>query len=137
MSMEQPLPQFLDLEPKIAGPFTFKQLIFIAGIGVIILILFTAMPFSKFLLVAIPLAGLAIFLAFGKIRGFPAPIVLARSLGFLFAGKIYVWKKKGIQADLPIAKREVKDKIIKPQASIKIGSNSKLENLKKLIEING
>ncbi|MDD5621084.1 MAG: hypothetical protein PHS27_00580 [Candidatus Pacebacteria bacterium] len=135
--MEQPLPQFLDLQPKVAGPFTFKQLIFVAGIGVIILILFTMMPMGTFLLVAIPLAGLALFLAFGKIRGFPAPTVLARSFGFLFAGKVYVWKKKGAQAELPVVKKAEKVEVLRPQASMKLDKNSKLEDLKKIIEISG
>lgn len=135
--MEQPLPQFLDLQPKVAGPFTFKQLIFIAGIGVIILILFTMIPMGTFLLVAIPLAGLAIFLAFGKIRGFPAPTVLARSFGFLFAGKVYVWHKKGAQTDLPITKKAEGVEKFKPKTSMKVGGGSKLEDLKKIIEING
>lgn len=136
--MEQPLPQFLDLQPKVAGPFTFKQLLFIAGIGVIILILFTVMPMGKFLLFAIPLAGLAVFLAFGKIRGFSAPTVLARSLGFLFAGKVYVWHKKGSQADLPITKKlDDPAEVLKPNASMKLNSGSKIDSLKKIIEING
>lgn len=135
--MEQPLPQFLDLQPKVAGPFTFKQLIFIAGIGVIILILFTQLKLGTFLLLALPLAGLAVFLAFGKIRGFPAPTVLARSFAFLFMGKVYVWHKKGAQAELPnIKKAEIKQEL-KPTASLQLDKNSKLKGLKKLIEING
>jgi hypothetical protein len=135
--MEQPLPQFLDLQPKVAGPFTFKQLIFIAGIGVIILILFTTVPLGKFLLFAIPLAGIAIFLAFGKIRGFPAPTVLARSFSFLLTGKVYMWRKKGEQAALPSIKKASPSQEIQSKVPLKLHSGSKLRDLKKIIEING
>jgi len=135
--MEQPLPQFLNIEPKVAGPFTFKQLLFIAGIGIIILILFTLMPIGTFIILAIPLAGLALFLAFGRIKGFPAPTVLARSFSFLFTNKVYVWRKKGGETitELPHTIKRAEEPKTKVEPSLKIAGNSKLKKLGNLIQI--
>lgn len=134
--MQYSTPQFLELKTKIAGPFNFRQLMFIGGIGVIILILFTIMPFGKFLLIAIPLAGIALFLAFGKLKGFPAPIILARAFSFLFKKKMYVWSKIELPAaNLPNYSKKETEKIIKPAATLKIAEGSRLKKLIKAIEI--
>jgi len=136
--MEQQVPQFLNVQPKVAGPFNFKQLLFIAGFGLIILIFFTTLSLPVFITVAIPLAGIALFLAFGKIKGFPAPTVLARSFGFLFASKIYVWKKKEGQGIIPsFEKKEavVAKKIERPQAQLKTGQGSSLKGLNNMLEL--
>ncbi len=134
--MEYSTPQFLELKPKVAGPLTFRQLIYIGGIGVVLLILFTVMPLGKFLLIAIPSSGIALFLAFGKIRGFPAPTLLARSFIFLFQGKIYVWQKKEMpMPSLPSSKKISKEDDIKPQPTLKIAEGSRLKRLTNIIEI--
>ncbi len=135
--MEQPLPQFLDLQPKVAGPFTFKQILFIAGIGLIVLILFTQLPMGTFLIIALPLAGLALFLAFGKIRGFSAPTILARSFGFLFGSKIFIWRKTGEPSPEFIQKAVAPEKklVDRPEASLKLAPKSKLKNLSNLVEL--
>jgi hypothetical protein len=95
------------------------------------------MPFGKFLMFAIPLGGLALFLAFGKIKGFPAPTVLARSLSFVFTGKVYVWHQKGEQAALPTIKKATPAQEIQSKVPLTLYSGSKLGKLKKIIEING
>lgn len=134
--MEYSTPQFLELKPKVAGPLNFRQLVFVGGIGIIILILFTIMPFGKFLLVAIPLAGIALFLAFGKLKGFPAPTILSRSFSFLFKNKMYVWSKKELPApSLPNYSKKEAEKIIKPAATLKIAEGSRLKKLVNAIEI--
>lgn len=134
--MEHPLPQFLDIKPKIAGPLTLHQLIYVGGIGIIILILFSVLPFGKFIMAAIPLAIISFFLAFGKIRGFPAPTVLARSFSFIFTGKIYLWQQKtGESPKLAKAKKKEGGKQKRPETSLKIAEGSRLKKLGNIIEI--
>jgi hypothetical protein len=88
------VPKFIEHKPKIVGPLTFQQFIFIgiaAGTGFILY--FTA-PFQIFLVTTIILVGGGSALAFVKIEGRPLPEVLKNLFRFSFAPKLYLWKKK-------------------------------------------
>ncbi len=134
--MEYSTPQFLELKPKVAGPLNFRQVVYIGGIGAIVLVLFTLMPLGKFLIVAIPASGIALFFAFGKIKGFSAPNFLARAFTFLFRGKMYVWQKKEMPAPhLPSSKKAIERNDIRPQATLNVAGGSRLKKLTNIIEI--
>lgn len=93
--MEFTVPQFIEKEAKIVGPFTFKQFIFIGIAGGLCVFLFFTVPFSLFLILAIFLLGGAFALAFFKIQRVSLPVFIKNLFSFLFKPKIYLWKKKG------------------------------------------
>jgi hypothetical protein len=65
------VPQFIEIEDKIFGPFTWKQFVYLAGgIGLSAVIFFAA-PFIVFVLIGVPLGGLAILLAFYPVNNRP------------------------------------------------------------------
>jgi hypothetical protein len=132
--MEYSLPQFLEIKPKIAGPLTLRQLIYIASTGIILSILFFTMPLGRFALIAIFMVGIAVFLAFGKIRGFPAPTVIVRSLKFAFSSKIYLWQKKEMPPQVLPREKKPKEKEAMPPTPT-IAGKSRLKKLANLIEI--
>jgi len=77
--MEYPLPQFLQIKPKVAGPLNFRQLAYIvAGALVATIFYFTLHSVIQFLLVGIPIMIVALVFAFGKIKGFPLPTILKK-----------------------------------------------------------
>lgn len=135
--MQYPLPQFLSIKPKVAGPFDFRQLAYIVGGALVSTIFYFTMPsVIYFLLIAIPIMGVSLILAFGKIKGFPIPTIAMRSFFFVFAGKKYIWKKT--ERPAPIihrAQEKKKEEVIDPTVNLKIAEKSRLKDISKLIEI--
>ena len=88
------VPQFIEHEPKIVGPLTFKQFIFIGIAGAICFVFYFTVPFFIFipLLIVIMLGGFA--LAFLKTGGQSLPVVLKNFFSFSVAPKMYLWKQK-------------------------------------------
>ena len=134
--MEYPLPQFLQIKPKVAGPLDLRQLIYIVSGAIVSVIFYFTMPLMRFVLFAIPIMGVSLAFAFGKIKGFPIPTILKRSFLFTFAGKRYIWHK--IEAPVPVLPRATK-KIVPerklPDSTLKVAEKSKLKKIANLIEI--
>ena len=88
------VPQFIEHEPKIVGPFTFKQFIFIGIGGAFCFVLYFTVPFFIFILCSIVIMLMAFALAFLKSGGRTLPVVLKNFFFFSLSPKIYLWKKK-------------------------------------------
>jgi hypothetical protein len=91
------VPKFIEREPKIVGPLTFKQfLFFLVGGGVILFLYLTLKKksFPLFLLLMLVTTGISFLLAFGKASGRPIPIFLKNFFTFLGAPKLFAFKKK-------------------------------------------
>ncbi len=93
MCMQFRTPQFIDIEDKIFGPFTFKQFIYMLGGAFMAYLSFTILP----LIIGIPLgfglAVLALLLAFYKVNNRPFITVVQAWLKYQAASKLYVWHK--------------------------------------------
>ncbi len=130
--MEYIVPQFIEREPKIFGPFTFKQFIFIGSAGGIsIFLYFTIKSFALFLISAIILMGGAFALAFFKRGGFPLPKLIQNFFVFLAKPKIYLWGKKTIPPKI-FSKTEKPEE--EEESVLKIAEKSRLRNLYTLLE---
>ena len=91
--MQFQVPQFIDVEDKIFGPFTLKQFIYLAGGAGIAVIMFTFLPKFLAFVVAAPFAGLAATLAFYKPNNRPFVFTLESMVKYFFGERLYVWKK--------------------------------------------
>ena len=91
------VPQFIEHEAKIVGPFTFRQFVFIAIAGAISFFVYTIAPFFVFVIVAVFSGGIALALAFLQINGRSLPMVISSFFRFNLAPKMYLWKKSTIQ----------------------------------------
>lgn len=135
--MEFTVPQFIEREPKIVGPFTFKQFIFIGIAGGICIFLFFTVPLYIFIVATIILLGGAFALAFLKIGKTSLPVFIKNFFSFLFKPKIYLWKKK---TSPPKFLRKEKEKIKKKEEEIgeesklKVSTGSRLDELFTRIE---
>jgi len=134
--MQYPLPQFLTIKPKIAGPFNFRQLAYIVGGALISVIFYFTTSMMKFVLISIPIMITALVFAFAKVKGFPLPTILIRSFSFLFKSKIYLWHKKE-QPMYSLPKKPKKKEEQKPDIAPtpKIAGESRLKRVSNLIEI--
>ncbi|MBM3251014.1 MAG: hypothetical protein FJZ07_02155 [Candidatus Nealsonbacteria bacterium] len=93
--MEFTVPQFIEREPKIVGPFTFKQFIYVGVAGGLCLLLFFILPLPFFIVIALILLGGGFALAFLKVNKTSLPVFLKNLFIFSFLKKkIYLWKKK-------------------------------------------
>lgn len=88
------IPQFIDVEDKIFGPFTLKQFIYLAGgaaVGVIGVVLFGVF-FG--LLITSPIIVLSAALAFYKVNNRPFINFLESAFKYSTQKKLYIWKKQ-------------------------------------------
>jgi len=130
--MEFTVPQFIEREPKIVGPFTFKQFIFIGIAGGICLFLFFTVPLYIFIITAIILLGGAFALAFLKIGKTSLPVFIKNFFSFLFKPKVYLWKKKTSPPKF-LRKEKVKlkekEEEIEKESKLKVSTGSRLDEL--------
>ena len=88
------VPQFIETESKIIGPFTLKQFLYIAAGAVLVFLLNYALKSLFWWLVAsLPIAGLAFALAFYRVDGIPLPRYILLAIGFNFGTKKYIFSK--------------------------------------------
>lgn len=92
------VPQFIEVEDKIIGPFTWKQFIYLAGGAGLLVILFFVLPFLLFVLFGIPAGALAGFLAFHKVNQQPFSVFLESFLSYTTKNKLYLWRKEQEQS---------------------------------------
>ncbi len=87
------LPQFIETEIKIVGPFTLQQFLWIAGGTAFVFLLYTLVKGVLFFVFAIPILGIFLAFAFLKIDGVPLIIYASYSLSYFTNPKKYIFKK--------------------------------------------
>lgn len=88
------VPQFIDIEDKIFGPFTFRQFIFLIGGAGMIFVFYKLLPLWIGIFFIIPIAGLTICLVFVKINSKPFIYYLEAAFNYYISSKLYVWKQR-------------------------------------------
>jgi len=91
------VPQFIDVEDKIAGPLTWKQLLWMIGMGAMLLIYFKYFDTALFIIIAIPTVLLFVALAFYKPNGFPLTTFIFYAVLFLFRPKVALWERSVVK----------------------------------------
>ena len=89
------VPQFIDIEDKIFGPFTWKQFVFLAGGVGIAVVLFLTTNIIVFTIFGLPIGGVAVLLAFYKINNRPFSRFLESVVQYFSKKRLYLWKKTG------------------------------------------
>lgn len=91
--MRYQVPQFIEFENKLIGPFSFRQFAYLlGGLGGSYLI-YRFLGLIPGILLIIPLISLSCALAFIKVNGRKFVDVLASASSYLFGNKLYIWKK--------------------------------------------
>lgn len=88
------VPQFIDVEDKIFGPFTLKQFIYLAGGAAVALVATTFFGVFLGLIVSSPIILLAVALAFYKVNNRPFIDMLEAAFKYSTTSKLYIWKKR-------------------------------------------
>lgn len=113
--MEYQVPQFIEVEDKIFGPFTLKQFIYLAGGAGLSVAIFLYVPIFLAVLLIIPIAALSLALAFYKINNKSFIDVMEAGFNYYTKGRLYLWKKDTNEEVAPI-----------PQAAPSVETRQKL-----------
>lgn len=131
------VPQFIEREPKIIGPLTFRQFTYIGLAGAICFVLYFSLAkknFLLFLLITAALMGGAVSLAFLKIGGRDLPTIFKNFLMFFISPKIYLWRKGLPPKIFKKEAKEIKKKKVEEAPSLKVAGESRLRKLSTQVE---
>lgn len=103
--MDYQVPQFIEVEDKIFGPFTLKQFIYIAGGAGLVAVLVFTLPLMLAIILSIPVIALSLALAFYKVNNKPFVEMLEAGFSYYIGKRLYLWKKE--QDALPDAVKVV------------------------------
>jgi len=109
--MQFPVPQNIDMEDKIIGPMTLVQFLYVLGGGIIDYLLFLSLKTGiLFWVLAIPIAIVALALAFLKIQDQPLMYFVKSGLVYLSRPKVRLWQRQGLARKILQAptKKEIK-----------------------------
>ena len=96
--MQFRVPQFIDIEDKVFGPFTLKQFGYMAGAGGLSFLIWTFIPVKIVAITLIaPVAGLFLALAFVKYNNRSFGEILESAFTYYTGAKIYTWKQPIIE----------------------------------------
>jgi hypothetical protein len=125
--MRYQIPQFINIEDKVFGPFSFKQFIYLGGSAGIAFMLWRALPTFIAIPLIVVVAGLGLTLAFYKVNDRPFIHLLQSLFVYMFRSKIYLWRKQPPkpQKKSPLDKKDGADQ---PDTTPRL-SESKLKEL--------
>ena len=93
--MHYNVPQFIDIEDRIVGPLTAKQLLWMFAMsGVLLVMWVTIETKTYFFIMGIPVALLFVALAFYRPYGQSLSNFIASAFLFLVKPKIYLWRRE-------------------------------------------
>jgi hypothetical protein len=92
------VPQFIEIEDKIFGPFTFKQFLYILGGASIAFVCFKLLPAFIAFFVCAPFVAFALALAFYKVNNRPFIAIVQSWLAYKSGTKLYTWKVRKSEA---------------------------------------
>ena len=88
------VPQFIDIEDKIFGPFTFLEFAFLIGGGGMAFVFYKLLPIWISIFLILPTVGLTICLIFVKINSKPFIYYLEAAFNYFISSKLYIWKQR-------------------------------------------
>jgi hypothetical protein len=103
--MEYQVPQFIEVEDKIFGPFTLKQFIYLAGgAGLSAVLILYVKPLVLAIVLVAPVAALAGALAFYRMNNKSFIELLEAGFNYYTKGRLYLWKKDvAVEVAAPVA----------------------------------
>lgn len=102
--MQFEVPQFIEIEDKIFGPFSWRQFLYLGGGVGGAVVMFLMLPFILFLIFGIPLGLLSAALAFYPVNNRPFSYFLEAIVNYATKDRLYLWRQK----QAPVFKNNLK-----------------------------
>lgn len=88
------IPQFIDVEDKLFGPFSFKQFLYLAGGAGMIYTLIRILPLVIAIPISIPIGGFALALVFYRPNDRPFMKMVESAINYFVKARFYLWQQK-------------------------------------------
>ena len=124
--MQFKVPQFIDVEDKLFGPFSFRQFAYMLGGGGMAFVAYKLLPIWISIFLIIPIVGLSLLLIFYKINNKPFIYYLQAGLSYLVSSKLYVWKQRLVK---PGNKNEDIAEVKEPTSMVPMARSNSLKDL--------
>ena len=126
--MQFKVPQFLEIEDKIFGPFTFKQFIYLAGGAGLCYVLFKLMGLLFGAIPILIVAGISLALTFYRPNNKPLIDMVEAGFKYTLQNKLYIWKRRKAKKNTSPQSLPQKEGEERSQGMSRLGS-SKLRDL--------
>ena len=124
--MQFKVPQFLDIEDKIFGPFTFSQFVYLAGGAGLCFILFKLLGLLFAVIPILIVGGIALALTFYRPNNKPLVNMIEAGFKYAMQDKLYIWKRRKFKKSANLANKEKIETL--NQNNVKL-TGSKLQDL--------
>ena len=133
--MQYQVPQFIDIEDRLIGPLTLKQLLYLAFAGAILFVFWFLFAFYVWIIITIPIAALAVAFAFLKINDRPFIYFAMAFLKYFVKPRLYLFSTAPKKTEPEVAKRKpAETPLPPPQKQI---TRSKLKELALSLDTKG
>jgi hypothetical protein len=126
--MQFKVPQFLDIEDKIFGPFTFRQFAYLAGGAGLCFVLYKLLGLILGAVPILIIAGFVLALTFYRPNNKPFLNMIESGFKYFTQSKLYIWKKGRSKLTSPPAPLLTGEGGQRPGEGMKL-SGSKLKDL--------
>ncbi len=126
--MQFKVPQFLEIEDKIFGPFTFKEFIYLAGGAGLCFVLYRLLGLLWGAIPILFIAGLSIALARYRPNNKPFLDMIEAGFSYIMQSKLYIWKRRKNKVNLSEQKKVKSENKIADRETVRLGGN-KLRDL--------
>jgi len=114
--MQFKVPQFLDIEDKIFGPFTFSEGVYLGGGIGISFFLYRLLGLTLSILPIMLVVGFVLALTFYKPNNRPFIEMLESAMSYFLGYKLYIWKRSQIKKPAIAVKNKEEDVLVKKEA---------------------
>ncbi len=121
--MQFKVPQFLEIEDKIFGPFTFKEFVYLAGGAGLCFMIYRLLGFWLGAIPILAVGGFSLALTFYKPNSKPFIEMVEAGFNYFTKDKLYIWERR-------------KDTIKNNKLQV-INENNPRENLEKEARLSG
>ncbi|MSU44742.1 PrgI family protein [Candidatus Nomurabacteria bacterium] len=126
--MQFKVPQFLEIEDKIFGPFTFKEFVYLAGGAGLCFVLYKLLGLFFGAIPILAVAGFAIALARYRPNNKPFLNMIEAGFNYFIQSKLYIWKRRTNKTNTEQLNKIKNEKEVINRDTVRLGGN-KLRDL--------
>ncbi|MBI2591727.1 MAG: PrgI family protein [Candidatus Brennerbacteria bacterium] len=123
--MQYQIPQYMEAQDSIIGPFTLKQFGYVVLAGIVIFVTYYIIHWVIWLLISFISMGAALAFAFVKIHGRTLDQIAISGIKFMLQPKLYIWQRKLEEKEFIIEEKKSDAEVVK----VKLSGQSLVKNL--------